>query len=116
MVHCLAGAHRAGTTGVSYVMKAAELNMRDALLLTQQRRSIVNPIGGLSDLLGLLDVAYKIYGRKSVATVSEQTIAQVQVTKEIIKIKYNDQELVIKTENQGQVYVQTKSKFSVNML
>jgi protein-tyrosine phosphatase len=26
MVHCLAGAHRAGTTGVSYMMKAGQLS------------------------------------------------------------------------------------------
>ena len=65
MVHCLAGAHRAGTTGVSYVMKAAELGLRDALKITQKRRSIVNPIGGLEELLGYLDAAYKICGRKA---------------------------------------------------
>lgn len=26
MVHCLAGAHRAGTTGVSYMMKAGKMS------------------------------------------------------------------------------------------
>ena len=38
MVHCLAGAHRAGTTGISYVMKSCQLNFKDALKLTQSRR------------------------------------------------------------------------------
>ena len=26
MVHCLAGAHRAGTTGISYMMRGAKLS------------------------------------------------------------------------------------------
>ena len=63
MVHCLAGAHRAGTTGVSYVMKAADLGFRQALKITQKRRPIVQPIGGFDELLGHLDAAYKVYGR-----------------------------------------------------
>ena len=28
MVHCLAGAHRAGTTGVSYMMKAGKMTFK----------------------------------------------------------------------------------------
>ena len=28
MVHCLAGAHRAGTTGVAYMMKAGKMTFR----------------------------------------------------------------------------------------
>ena len=63
MVHCLAGAHRAGTTGVSYVMKAADLNFREALKITQMRRPIVQPIGGFDELLRHLEAAYKVYGR-----------------------------------------------------
>jgi len=63
MVHCLAGAHRAGTTGVSYVMKAAGLSFKDALKITQQRRPIVQPIGGFDELLRNLEAAYKVYGR-----------------------------------------------------
>ena len=31
MVHCLAGAHRAGTTGVSYMMKAGKMSVNEAL-------------------------------------------------------------------------------------
>jgi hypothetical protein len=74
MVHCLAGAHRAGTTGVSYVMKACDMNFKDALKVTQQRRGIVNPIGGLQDLLMLLDAAYKIHGRKGAKMTSNDPL------------------------------------------
>jgi len=31
MVHCLAGAHRAGTTGVSYMMKVGKMSFNEAL-------------------------------------------------------------------------------------
>jgi protein-tyrosine phosphatase len=31
MVHCLAGAHRAGTTGVSYMMRAGKMSFNEAL-------------------------------------------------------------------------------------
>ena len=33
MVHCLAGAHRAGTTGTSYMMRAAKLDKKNAVRL-----------------------------------------------------------------------------------
>jgi protein-tyrosine phosphatase len=35
MVHCLAGAHRAGTTGVSYMMKAGQLSFPQALKIAK---------------------------------------------------------------------------------
>ena len=31
MVHCMAGAHRAGTAGVSYMMKAGKISFHEAL-------------------------------------------------------------------------------------
>jgi hypothetical protein len=52
-----AGAHRAGTTGVAYVMHATGLELKTALPLTQRCRSVVNPIGTLTELLQLLDRA-----------------------------------------------------------
>ena len=36
MVHCLAGAHRAGTTGVSYMMKAGKMSYTEALRVAKR--------------------------------------------------------------------------------
>lgn len=55
MVHCLAGAHRAGTTGVSYVMKANDWSYRKALVHCKKIRPVVDPMGPLEDLLILLE-------------------------------------------------------------
>ena len=57
LIHCLAGAHRAGTTGISYVMHAGGLNMTDAIKICQRQRPVVNPIGSFPDLLSRLNAA-----------------------------------------------------------
>mmetsp|Transcript_65008 Transcript_65008/g.152092 ORF Transcript_65008/g.152092 Transcript_65008/m.152092 type:complete len:191 (-) Transcript_65008:52-624(-) len=55
LVHCYAGAHRAGTTAVAYLMHAHGISFGQALRRAQQRRPVINPIGRLSELLTLLD-------------------------------------------------------------
>lgn len=57
LIHCLAGAHRAGTTGVSYVMHAGGLNMSDAIAICSRQRPVINPIGSFPDLLSRLNTA-----------------------------------------------------------
>jgi len=57
MVHCLAGAHRAGTSGVAYVMHASGLDVRSALRAVQARRPVVDPIFDFKLLLETLDTA-----------------------------------------------------------
>ena len=59
MVHCLAGAHRAGTSGVSCVMYFLGLGAVDAVKYVKERRPIVDPIGGFPDLLSRLDLALR---------------------------------------------------------
>ena len=57
LIHCLAGAHRAGTTGTAYVMYAARMyDHMQAIRACQKCRPIVNPIHGLSGLLKQLGV------------------------------------------------------------
>ena len=51
LVHCLAGAHRAGTTGCLLLMWKEALSAEDATALAQQRRPVINPIGTLPQLL-----------------------------------------------------------------
>mmetsp|Transcript_18577 Transcript_18577/g.47592 ORF Transcript_18577/g.47592 Transcript_18577/m.47592 type:complete len:219 (+) Transcript_18577:436-1092(+) len=51
MVHCLAGAHRAGTTGVACLMHFANLPMVDAVRAAKKCRPVVDPIGMLPEFL-----------------------------------------------------------------
>ena len=62
MVHCLAGAHRAGTTGVSYMMKEGQMRYADAVRVAKQQRPAVDPISSLKDSLHKLEWAYEKLG------------------------------------------------------
>ena len=57
MIHCLAGAHRAGSTGIAYLMHAAGLSFVDATAAAKRLRPIIDPIASLGELLQILDVA-----------------------------------------------------------
>ena len=57
LIHCLAGAHRAGTTGVAFMMYAGGLDRATALPLAQRLRSIIDPIGVLGEVLDKYDHA-----------------------------------------------------------
>ena len=51
LVHCLAGAHRAGTTGIICLMYFEGLDSSEAVTLAKSRRQIIEPIGDFRDLL-----------------------------------------------------------------
>lgn len=55
MVHCLAGAHRAGTTGIICLMHFAKLGARDATSIAKQCRPIIDPICDFPLLLARLE-------------------------------------------------------------
>mmetsp|Transcript_22594 Transcript_22594/g.52658 ORF Transcript_22594/g.52658 Transcript_22594/m.52658 type:complete len:224 (-) Transcript_22594:67-738(-) len=74
LIHCLAGAHRAGTTGVAYTMHAAKLNHRTAIAACQTCRPEVHPICDLSELLRQLDIAME-QKRKREGTQAPSTAA-----------------------------------------
>jgi len=57
LIHCLAGAHRAGTTGVSWLMYAEDLKYRKALKKAKKLRPAINPIGSFPKLLKKLEDA-----------------------------------------------------------
>lgn len=59
MVHCLAGAHRAGTSGISLVMYFMNLSAPQAVGYVRERRPIVDPIGSFPDLLRRLEKAMR---------------------------------------------------------
>ncbi len=61
LVHCLAGAHRAGSTGVAYLMYRNRIGHRDATRAAQLARPIINPIGLLAQLLVEYEAALKAF-------------------------------------------------------
>jgi protein-tyrosine phosphatase len=54
LIHCLAGAHRAGSTGVSWLMYANNWDMVTAVKKAKSFRRAINPIGSFPNLLGKL--------------------------------------------------------------
>ena len=51
LVHCLAGAHRAGTTGCLLIMYKTGMGQQEAVRTAKKLRGAINPIGGLPELL-----------------------------------------------------------------
>lgn len=56
-IHCLAGAHRAGTAGIACLMHLCDLNSTDATRVAKELRPAINPIGNFPDLLDRLNTA-----------------------------------------------------------
>lgn len=67
LIHCLAGAHRAGSTGISYIMHKTNVDFPTATKIAQKCRPIINPIASLGELLMLLDEAMRSSGSRSAA-------------------------------------------------
>ncbi len=57
LVHCLAGAHRAGTTGCACLMHFGDLDHVAAIGTAKKLRPVIDPIGQLPQFLQRLDVA-----------------------------------------------------------
>lgn len=62
MVHCLAGAHRAGTTGCMSLMYFAGLPRDEAIQTAKKLRPIIDPIGDFPQLLARLERGWKARG------------------------------------------------------
>lgn len=58
LIHCLAGAHRAGTTGTAFVMYATGMRRDEAIRACKALRPAVDPFGELYELLGKVQAAY----------------------------------------------------------
>ena len=56
LVHCLAGAHRAGTTGCLLLMHKHGWGAKDAVAAAKQLRPVINPIGSLPGLLKMYEM------------------------------------------------------------
>jgi hypothetical protein len=59
-VHCLAGAHRAGTTGILTLMHFTKMSCTEAQKLAISIRPIINPISDFPELLALYDKCIKL--------------------------------------------------------
>ena len=66
LIHCLAGAHRAGTTGVMWLMYRENFDAERALQAARLCRDIIQPIGRLKRLLARYDRALEM--RRSAIT------------------------------------------------
>ena len=101
MVHCLAGAHRAGTTGVSYMMKAGKMSYADALKVAKRQRSVVDPIGGLAESLRKLEWAHSQVGHVSSddTPISNYAVLEIELswkdTAGMIEFKLSDQSVTM---------------------
>jgi hypothetical protein len=61
LIHCLAGAHRAGTTGVCCLMRHYGLSPADAIAMAQSLRPVINPIKHLPEFLRRYHLAMQAY-------------------------------------------------------
>ena len=59
LIHCLAGAHRAGTMGTAWLMYKTNKGVEESLTLAKACRPIINPFGTLIGLLHLLEAELK---------------------------------------------------------
>ena len=59
LIHCLAGAHRAGTAGIACLMHLCALGAAEATATAKLARPAINPIGDFPALLKLLDEAMR---------------------------------------------------------
>jgi hypothetical protein len=60
LVHCLAGAHRAGTTGCACLMHYGKMKHKEAIKTAKQLRPIIDPIGQLPQFLMRLEAAENV--------------------------------------------------------
>ena len=65
LVHCLAGAHRAGSCGVSLLMYFLDIELPRAVFLAKLCRPIIDPIGSLPKVLMILDEEMKSRKKKN---------------------------------------------------
>ena len=60
LVHCLAGAHRAGTTGCLCLMHYANMDVSTAIASAKRLRPVIDPIGHLPELLNRYQIARRM--------------------------------------------------------
>ena len=64
LIHCLAGAHRAGTAGIASLMYLTGMNAEEATKTAQTLRPIINPISDFPKLLKTLEEGLELKRRQ----------------------------------------------------
>ena len=59
LVHCLAGAHRAGTTGCAILIRYGKMDASQAVRTAKQLRPIIDPICDFPNFLSRVDAVHK---------------------------------------------------------
>ena len=54
LIHCMAGAHRAGTSVCAWLMYKENMTIDKAIALAKSKREVIDPDGDFKDLLNLL--------------------------------------------------------------
>lgn len=65
LIHCLAGAHRAGAVGTAWIMYKTGMDVNSALALAQKCRPIISPFGLLLEVLHHLEKELQTTSSKS---------------------------------------------------
>lgn len=60
LIHCVAGAHRAGTVAVLFIMRRCKVSSSEAIILAQKLRGVINPVDNLKELLTRVDRAVSL--------------------------------------------------------
>jgi hypothetical protein len=55
LIHCLAGAHRAGAVGTAWIMYCTRKSVSESLKIVKERRPIISPFGPLLEVLFFLE-------------------------------------------------------------
>ena len=76
LVHCLAGAHRAGTTGILCLMRYAGMSSLEAIPTAKRLRPVIDPIGRFPELLRRYDTIRDKEGREARAAAPPPATAQ----------------------------------------
>ncbi len=76
LVHCLAGAHRAGTTGCLLLMYKGGIGVRESIWAAKAARPIIDPIGRLPELLRRYESARAAQAQPTTATAAAPSDAQ----------------------------------------
>lgn len=64
LIHCLAGAHRAGATGTAWLMYQTGKGLQDSLQMAKACRPIISPFGALLECLHVLEEELKVVRAK----------------------------------------------------
>ena len=62
MLHCIDGAHRAGSAGISYMMRGGRISFKNALTIGTRLRPVIDPFGDLAELLTRFEAAQEMLG------------------------------------------------------